>query len=355
MLNMRGKRYRSLSLWHYECRKLFGGVLPILICVLFLLLGARDAYQSLVLPRTFEENLTHEYMDALEGEVTEEKRRFIHEQKEEIERILARSAEMAEAYQNGSVDHEAYAAYIAARNDAMDKTEVVKQLEQRLWRIDGLAMDGKHADLVFEAGWERIFSSDVDYYLAALLILLLSGIYAYEKRHRFSIILCSSKNGRWKTARTKLFIALLFSFLTGLASFVYRLVLVATSIGLSSAHSPAASLVGYESFSGSLLQLLLLNGALRICGAAVLGLLCFSLSALFGKTLPVMTLTALSVLTVPLLHVFDVTAMDDLMLNGMLGGTSPILSNVGMIAALVWSSTAVLLTAASFYKAKGGL
>lgn len=353
MLNMRGKRYHSLRLWHYECRKLFGGVLPILICVLFLALGARDAYQSLVLPRTFEENLTREYMNVLEGEVTEEKRRFIHEQKEEIERILARSAEMTEAYQNGSVDHEAYAAYIAARNDAMDKTEVVEQLEQRLWRIDELAMDGKRAELVFEVGWERIFSSDVDYYLAALLILLLSGIYAYEKRYRFSMILRCSKNGRWKTARTKLFIALLLSFLAGLSSFAYRLMLVTTSIGLSSAHSPAASLVGYENFSGSLLQLLLLNGFLRITGAIVLGLFCFSLSALFEKTLPVMALTALSVLSVPLLHVFDVTVMDALMLNGLLGGMSPILSGAGAIAAVLWSGAAVLLTALSFCKMKG--
>ena len=105
--------------------------------------------------------------------------------------------------------------------------------------------------------------------------------------------------------------------------------------------------------AGSLLQLLLFNGIFRIAGTVVLGLLCFSLSALFEKTLPVMVFTALSVLSAPLLHVFNVTVMDDLMLNGLLGGTAPLLSGAGALAAVLWSGAAVLLSVLSFYKMEG--
>ncbi len=347
------KRTYSLRLWHYECVKLFGSILPVLIALLLLVLDARGAYQELVLPRTFEENLTREYMDVLEGEVTEEKRQYVWGLKQEISDIQSQYEQMTKDYQNGTVSYEDYTAYMTAYHDATSKKDIVEKLQMRLWRIDTLAMDGKRADFVFEAGWERIFSCDVDYYLAAFLILILSGVYAFEKRHNFSAILHSAKNGRLKTAATKLHITLLLSFFAGLASFLYRLILVTTSIGLSSGNSPAASIEAFENFGGSLLQLLLLSGLLRIVGAVVLGLLCFSLSALFGRSLPVMTLAALSVLSVPLLHVFDVTVMDDLMLNGVLGGMSPILSTVGLISAIAWGSIAVLLTVISFGKVGG--
>lgn len=348
-----GKRSCSLRLWYYECAKLFGGFFPILICVLLLVLDARSAYQGLVLPDTLEENLTREYMDVLEGEVTEEKRKYIREIRQEIGDIQSQYEQMAKDYQSGGVSYEDYIAYMSAYHKAMEKKETVEGLTARLERIDILAMEGKRVDFVFEAGWERIFSCGADYYLAAFLILILSGIYAFEERHNFSAILHTTKNGRLITARVKLAITLLLSFLVGIVSFAYRVILVAKSVGLSSASSPAASVEGYENFGGSLLQLLLLSGFLRICGAVALGLFCFALSALFGKSLPVITVTALSVLSVPLLHVFDVTVMDDLMLNGMLGGISPIFSDMGSVAAVAWSTAAVLLTVISFGKVGG--
>ena len=352
-MNKLDGRSRALGLGCYECAKLFGGVFPVLICVLFLVFDARSAYQSLVLPRTFEETLTIEYMNVLQGEVTEEKRQYVEHVTQEISDIQSQYEKKIKAYQNGEISYEDFTAYITAYNKAMEKKDTVENLAARLDRIDALAMEGKRVDFVFEVGWERVFSCGVDYYLAVFLILILSGIYAFEKRHNFSAILYSTKNGRLKTAHVKLYITLLLSGLTGLVSFAYRVILVAASIGLSCANSPAASIARYESFGGSLFALLLLSGFWRILGAAVLGLLCFSLSVLFERSLPVMTLAALSVLAVPLLHVFDVTAMDDLMLGGMLGGMSPILSDVGIIAALAWSGIATLLTVISFYKVRG--
>ena len=347
------ERTHSLRLWHYECRKLFGGALPVLIAFLLLLLGVCGAYLELVLPRTFEENLTKDYMTVLEGEVTEEKRQYVWDLAQQINDIQSQYDPMTKGYEVGNVSYEEYTAYLTAYRDAEGKKGVVEKLQERLWHIDMLAAEGKRADFVFEAGWERILSCKVDYCLAVFLILMLSGIYAYEKRCGFCMILRTTKNGRWKTARTKLCITLLLSIGTAILSFLYRIILVATSIELSAFSSPAASIEVYESFGGTLLQLLLLSGALRICGAVILGLLCFSLSALFEKTLPVIALTSLSVLTVPLLHVFDVTVMDELMLNGMLGGMSPILSATGLLAAILWSSATLLLTLTSFWKMKG--
>lgn len=347
------ERTHSLRLWHYEWRKLFGGALPVLIALLLLLLGVRGAYLELVLPRTFEENLTKDYMAVLEGEVTEEKRQYIQDLKQQINDIQSQYDPMTKGYASGNVSYEEYTAYLTAYRDAANKKDIVEKLQERLWRIDMLAAEGKRADFVFEAGWERILSCEADYCLSVFLILMLSGIYAYEKRCGFCMILHTTKNGRWKTARTKLCITLLLSIGTATLSFLYRIILVATSIELSAFSSPAASIAPYESFGGTLLQLLLLNGALRICGAVMLGLLCFSLSALFEKTLPVIVLMSLSVLTVPLLHVFDVTVMDELMLNGMLGGMSPILSATGLLSAMLWSSATLLLTMISFWKMKG--
>lgn len=352
MRRVRGSR-RSFGIWHYEWRKLFDGALPILFCVLLLTADARGAYRALVLPSTFEENLTSAYMSVLEGEVTEEKRRYIREEQEKIDRIRARSCEMANGYWEGTVDHETYTAYITALNDATERAAVVEQLQRRIERIDMLAEKECSAHLVNETGWSRIFALGADHTLAALLILLFSGICAYERRYGFSAILQSTKNGRLRTACAKLGITLLFSALAGAASFAYRVALVAASAGLPCAHAPAASIEGYERFGGSLLQLLLLGGLLRIVGAVVLGLFCFSLSALFERTLPVMAITSLAAFGALLLRVFGVTAPNALMLNGLLDGISPILSAQGALAAILWGGTAVLLAVLSFCKMKG--
>lgn len=350
MTARRKRRLRTLSLDLYEWRKLFCGVLPVLLCVALVVFGARTAYKSLVLPETYDEYLERQYMDVLEGELTEEKRQFILTLDQDIRTIKGQYRDMAERYRKGEIDYETYTVYITSYNDAVDRADVVQKLVGKVAYIDRMAEKGIHVDLVYAVGWERIFTASVDYTLAAFLILILSGVYSFERRNRFSMILNSTKNGRWRTAFVKLRVTLLLSGGLGLASFLYRVLLVLTGTGLTAAHSPAASIEVYGAFGGSLIQLLLLSGGLRVIGAVTLGLFCYALSALFERTVPVMTITACAVFAVPLLHVFDVAVMDNWMLNGLLGGMAPLLSGAGAVAAVIWCVAALLLTALSLRK-----
>ena len=157
----------------------------------------------------------------------------------------------------------------------------------------------------------------------------------------------------------KLRVASVLSAGCGALSALFRILLVAGSAGLPSLRSPAAGIEAFRGFGGSLFSLLLVWFFCRVAGAVLIGVLCFSLSALFGKTVPVITIVALTVFTVPVLHVFGITALDNRTVDGLLGGTAPAVSPVARGCAFGWCAFAAVLLvtaliAVSGKKQKGG-
>lgn len=348
----RGAKRHSTALLFYECKKLFGGVLPIVLSLALLVLGSVGTYRQLVLPPTYEEELTKTYMQVLEGELNEEKRQYVLTLKAEIDDAKARLTTMTEEYVAGRLGYEEYTACVAAYNDACEREDVVNAFVTQLEYIEKLEKQGIRAQFVFREGWERLLDSPPNYYLAAFLIFLLSGVFAYERRWRFSSILSSTKCGRLKTALFKFGFSLGLALAASLIAFLCRVALVVGSVGLSALHAPAASIEKYAAFDGNLLQLLVANGMARILGAVVLACLCAALSALFARALPTMAVSVCAVFTVPLLHVFEVEVMDNLMLDGLLGGTGAVLTSAGRGAAFAWVVLVCLLTLVAVKRAK---
>lgn len=346
-------RTHTQNITAWEWRKLFGGALPFLLCLLFAVFGTLFTIREIVTPLPYREYLEREYLNTLEGEYTEEKRQYLETLAGETAEIIDAYSDQSAAYRAGEISDEEYTAYIRLYNDAKNREPTVKALLAKAEYLDRLAEKGVKTDLVYSVGWERLFAAAPDYLLAAFLLLMLSGIWVPENKDGFSLILYSTKYGRSSTARGKLRVALALSAVCGALSALLRVALIAGTVGLGSFRSPAAGVEVFGGFGGSLLGMLLLWLLCRVVGAMLLGALCFALSALFGKTLPVITLGALGVFAIPLLHLFGVTAMDGLLMDGLLGGTAPLLKKSAMFAALGWCALAAVLLAAAWYRLTG--
>ncbi len=341
----RAPRTHSLRVGAYEWRKLFSGVLPVLLCLVLVGFGVFSAVRELVLPENYQERMEREYIEALGSTFNEQTRGTIENWSRENAEILGAFPEKSAAYRAGTLGYEEFTAYVKAYNTAKNREETIKALSAKAAYLDRLEKEGVSADLVYDAGWLRLLSTMPDYLLAAFLLLMLAGIYTPEKRGGFALVLNSTKYGRLYTARAKLRAVLGLSAGCGALSALLRIFLVAGSAGLPSLRSPAAGIEAYRNFGGSLFSLLLVWFFCRVAGAVVVGLLCFSLSALFGKTVPVITLGALAVFTVPVLHIFGITALDNRTVDGLLGGTAPAISPVARGYAVGWCALAAVLLA----------
>ena len=274
-----------------------------------------------------------EYMNLLEGEITEEKLDYLRGERERIDRTISLIDSMENAYSEGKIDGTEYYAYLEAYTYAVSHDYPLVRAETEASYLLSLEeKTGIKGWFFYSDGWERLYTGEADLFLYMSLLILLAGTFAAE---HFSVgtdgaviqILRTMKKGRSHTFGAKIISSLLIAFVLSLGFNLIDCVTVFQRFDMPATSAPLASMPIFENVSSSLtvggyLAVFLL---LRIAAALIMAMFVCALSELLCRYIPILGTVVLLTLLPAVCVYFGIAAAQKINFLNLFAGTPIIL------------------------------
>lgn len=296
-----------------------------------------DSYRS---NNSYADVVYKDYMTTLEGELTEEKSRYISDERAFITNTKAMYEEMRLAYINGDISHEKYREYLADYNYAQSHDEALKKVEDHQAYLKQVEKKtGVRGWFLYDTGWRKLINTGADLYLFATILLLCAGTFADEYISRSSFgpfvrVLRSTKKGRINTFRAKLSAAVIMTLIVSLFYNAAEYLIIFKNYDMPSASAPLLSIEQFGNistgpFSGmSVIQYLFMMSLVRVVAALLLAVFITGLSELIRRVVPILSVTVAVALLPALLNYFGLTTADKVNYLNFFGGTQIFIKSV---------------------------
>lgn len=317
------KRITVRNLYGYEFFKLLLANKTVLIIALFVMIKVFVADSVYAVERSFEDEIYKDYMTYLEGEMTEEKRQYLQEERARLNEIIAKKSEMESQFRNGSISSEEYNKYYLQYNIAEVKNRVFARVEQHAAYIDRMAAQEKTAHFVYDTGWNDMCFAEFDFVLFLLFLFLFCGVFADEYRSGFDQLLKSTKKGREKTFKAKFIVCGVTSLALALAFTALDIFYLVRHNLLPAPGSPLVSLEGFEAAASgiSIQNYAVIMFVIRIFGFMLLYLLITAVSELLRRNITVLGTLTIATIMPYMLVKFGLSDAGYISLPGILSGT----------------------------------
>lgn len=136
--------------------------------------------------KTYSDSVYREYMTAVQGEICEEKIKFLQSERNNLDGIISSFGTIQEGYLSGEVDAETYRIKLDEYNAAVAKSPILMRVEAHAYYIEEMKSAGCDAWFVYDTGWNKLFFAGFDWVLYAAVMLLTAGIFADEHKGRTS-------------------------------------------------------------------------------------------------------------------------------------------------------------------------
>ena len=345
-----------LSCVKFELYKLFFASRYITLILILLLIKCFLAYQLISTPETFSDTIYKNYFQTISGPISDETRNFISLERETINSTLLKQYDMQHDFFHNNISSAEYREYLKEYNDANNRNNVFMSIEQRLRYIENQMNHNYDAWFVYDSGWNSLFLNEADWTIYIIFVLLYTGIFSSEydqisSSFGFAHILRTTKNGRIKTFQSKAFVV---GFVTVITTFLWNIIdFISINIryDLPFANAPIHSLEAFSSFSlnMSIKNFVPIFYLCKFLASLFLSYLIFSLSAIFKKPLPTITLTIMLTLIPSLLSYLKFPVFSKVDFMNFMKATPMLLQNITGIFYLLIS---LILCFISFLYAK---
>ena len=271
--------------------------------ILLLVIKCRIDALELAPDESYADAIYKEYMTALAGEYTDDKRQYIKDERERINSILAEYENNQHAYMKGELSLDEYNGYMKDYSRAYSRDGYFAIIEAHAGYIDRLNLSGRDAWFVYDTGWKKLFFAEFDYTLYFVLLLVFSNSFAMEYTKSTSSggmasLIRTTRRGRLHTFAAKYGIALLLTCALYIIWCGVDIAYLAHAYLLPLADAPAASI---ESLEGISVELSIQGylAAYYLVRLAALLILSIALCSLSGRLRR--NLTVISAVVVPTL------------------------------------------------------
>lgn len=344
----KARQYTS-SVYAYEMHKAVISSRYIIIAVILLVCRVALADAEFTASHSFTDSVYEEYMTTLAGEMTEEKRQYIADEREMIDNTIALKDEKQQAYLNGELTQDEYYEYLEDYNYATGRTETLQKIENHAEYIDYLAESGKEAWFVYDTGWKNLFFTDFDWIMYAVILLLFSGIFSVEYDSKssaagFAQILRTSKYGRKRTFACKYGTAVSIAAIITLVWNALDFGFVMRAYDLPMLDAPLWSIEAFERFAPdfTVMQYIICLCAVRMLASILMACLAASLSAVLKKNISAMTATVALTLLPAILSYFGITVLAKADFTALMQGTDMLLTNFSAVVYIIAASVICL-------------
>jgi len=289
------------SILFYEIFKTLFSSRMIFVILILLCVKIYFTADNLIPTKSFGDSLYKEYMSTLYGELTPEKSTYIDEEREYITQILDKEKAMYSDYANDKITRDEYKSYVEEYRYAYSRDEFFETIElHEQYIIQTEQETGIKAYFVYDTGWEKLFSENMDIWLYATILIIFTGLFANEHSYgsskgKISQIIKTTKYGRQKTFFAKVgttaivstILATIFNAMPLMIVFKYY-----DMPGFGDWESiPLQSIELFANYSGNMTinNYLILMLGLRVLSTVIFALIVCGLSEIIKKHIPIMS------------------------------------------------------------------
>ena len=286
----------SRSVGGYEVHKHMVAGKWILLLVAVLLIKGYTVQTTDTVAYSFSDAVYMDYMELLEGEVTDEKLAYIEDERANIDYLMSAEAEMKEKYQRKEITFAEYMEFQDDLETAKAKEPVFATVEAQRDHLLALRERGIEGDFVYVTGWNHMFTRSFDYILYAFALVFGAVLFTTEYGSGMAGILRTTKHGRGRLFATKYVLAIavcgILAIIFGFADHMKMTELYTFTSGLSPVQSlPMLSEIKWNI---TINQYLMIFETLRVLGVILLGVITVSVSILGKKPVNTMAVVALT-------------------------------------------------------------
>ena len=295
---VRKLRRRTTSLYATELFKLWISSRLWIVVVLLIALGSISFFRSdaIVEAHGYVDSIYEIYVDQLEGPWAPEKDTMLEEFYAEQQAIIDGYEAVKQQYREEKLTAKEFLTYQRAYMQAPTHKNVIESLMEHSEYLQKRQEEqGAEGYFFYQTGWEVIYDRSADLFLYAMLLILLTGVYAQEYgRNQFAQILRASGRGRNPVFGAKLSAVMTSAAVLSLVTQIIPIAMIARTYRLPAMEAPLWSIETYADYGGNmtLWQYFLLHTAVRLLAAEVLAVLTCAVSALSRRTIPIMTTVA---------------------------------------------------------------
>lgn len=268
----------------------------ILLIVAVLLIKGYTVHATEDVFYSFSDTVYMNYMELLEGEVTDEKLAYMLDERANIDYLLSAEAEMKEKYRKKEITFAEYMEFQDDMDTARAKEPIFATVEAQRDYLLALRERGIEGDFVYVTGWNQMFTRSFDYILYAFVLVFGAVLFTTEYSTGMAGILRATKYGRGRLFVAKYVLALavcgVLAILFCMADHMKMTELYTFTGGLSPVQS--LPMLADIKWNITINQYLMIFETLRVLGVLLLTALTVSASVLCKKPVNTMTVVALT-------------------------------------------------------------
>lgn len=189
-------------IYKFEVKKLYGSVRYLAILIVLTVVAVIFQYAALNITLGRDDNTDEayrQYIDILQGPLSEEKVKYISNEKTKIQECIDNNDSMTEKYLQGEISRDEFSVYNEEYHYAVVHEAAIEQIDNTSKRIEG-----NGGWFVYETGWKKLFSTSI---YSALFVLIAVAVFSMYSGTEFDTgmwqYLYSSPDGREKTVKAK--------------------------------------------------------------------------------------------------------------------------------------------------------
>lgn len=249
------------------------------------------------------------YLNRLEGELTPDKEKFIDEEQKYFDEL---NEEKISIESSTTITEDEKTTQLTAINNILDTRG--RGFERVMLQYETIKATGEKLGITpcfvnYTVGSRLMTDSHREWILFSLFIVILvfalSGVFAYEHKHRMSYLICSAKNGKGKLVVTKFLVALLtYSIVYTLIYLPYMINFIAT-FGTDIFSNPLAFLENFQNLESTITisQAIILEALVHIALSMTAGAFILFLSNILKNKITAMVVST-SVTLIPCMVVY---------------------------------------------------
>lgn len=253
-----GRRLRSplfVGIFSGEVRKSllsFSVIILIAVCCAGRVWLMRNSYST---SRTLTDAMVLEYMNELEGEVSDEKFDDISSKVKEISSTKNAMTDVREGYFAGTITKEEYSEYWKNYQYAVEHEDAMNRVNRHGMYLRQIEKREQSPWFFFDYDWEKVCCTGVDIILVALLVFICSGVFADEyrkvgSRGSMAELLRSTRRGRGQLFASKLVFVFIISAVFALAFTLTELYFIQKYCYLPAGDAPLVSMEMFVNTTG---------------------------------------------------------------------------------------------------------
>ncbi|MBQ3003651.1 MAG: hypothetical protein IJD82_07965 [Clostridia bacterium] len=250
----------------------------LLLFLPLLLLFAWQFPPMLTPDESYTEQTYRMYMQQLQGAYTPEKQRLVDDSLAEVQSVLAQKQDMDAWFADGRITESEMTDFMRRFGNAQAKEKALVRVAEQL----AFVRSQSGAEIVYDSGWNVLFSLRLHLFPAGLICAVCCGLFADEYKRGMQRLF--PRQSRRQVARAKYAFAVLFACTAALGFEAVQLTLLASRFALPLPFAPSASILQVQSFGTlPLLCAACVSVLQRVLGCVLTALVCTLCSRLLRR------------------------------------------------------------------------